>query len=267
MGEATEKFSNTQSEKIEQMLDYMQTSVLVLLGAVIIGMVCITCMSAVGVLPWLQIDARLGSADIPAFGPAVQVLFTVFCVALLTFLPSSARVLKLERTHREFSLTLDDLERAYRCAHAEDRKGNFTLSEEFNAVRERMIFLKRHPDMAHLEPEILEVAAQMSYLSRDLATVYSDDAITRAKSFLKQRQADIASHNDKIEAAVSTAKELRRWVDDVDAEELQAKRQIARLEADLQEILPKIGYAVETQGATVLPMTKPKTKLRETVEG
>ena len=36
--------------------------------------------------------------------------------------------------------------------------------------------------------------------------------------------------------------ELRRWLQDVEAEERQAQTQIKRLEADLKEILPTLGY-------------------------
>ncbi|MEL7116813.1 MAG: DNA repair protein [Pseudomonadota bacterium] len=252
-------------DALGQIQDYVQASVLVLLGVLIIGMVGITLMSIIGVLPWLQIEARLGTAAIPAFGPAVQVVFTLFCVSLLAFLPASARVLKLERAHREFTLTLDDIERAYRAAHAEDRSGAFALSAEFNAVRERLTFLKKHPDLAHLEPEILELAAQMSYLSRDLALVYSDDAVERAKAFLASRQADVATHGEKIAMAVGLSQELKHWLEDVEAEEQAARHQLARLEADLKEILPRLGLTLESHaGATVLPLAKPVK--REKVE-
>lgn len=254
------------AETWAQVQDYLQASVIVLLGALVIGMVVVTLMSVVGVLPWLQIDARLGTVDIPAFGPALQVLFTLFCLALLAVLPSSARVLKLEQTRRDFTLTLDDLENAYRAAHQEDRAGAFTLSEEFNAVRERLNYLKRHPDLANLEPEILEIAAQMSFLARDLATVYSDDAVTRAKAFLKQRQQEVVSHRERISAALGASQELRLWLDDVEADERDARRMIARLDVELRELLPRIGYQLDADGAKVLPLAIPAST-REQVEG
>jgi hypothetical protein len=250
--------AEVRAETLAQIQDYVQASVLVLLGALIVIMVVVTLMSALGVLPWLQIDARLGTARIPGFGPAVQVLFTLFCVSLLSFLPSSARVLKLERAHRDFSLTLEDVERAYRAAHAQDRADAFTLSDEFSAVRERLAFLKKHPDLAHLEPEILEIAAQMSYLSRDLALVYSDEAVARAKSFLAQRQAEAGKHHDAIRAAAATAQELRLWLEDVEAEEREARRMITRLEGDLKEVLPRLGLRVDAGEGKVLSLSQPK---------
>jgi hypothetical protein len=202
--------AEVRAETLAQIQDYVQASVLVLLGALIVIMVVVTLMSALGVLPWLQIDARLGTARIPGFGPAVQVLFTLFCVSLLSFLPSSARV------------------------------------------------LKKHPDLAHLEPEILEIAAQMSYLSRDLALVYSDEAVARAKSFLAQRQAEAGKHHDAIRAAAATAQELRLWLEDVEAEEREARRMITRLEGDLKEVLPRLGLRVDAGEGKVLSLSQPK---------
>ena len=240
---------------------------LILLGILIISSAFMTLMSMLGVIPWLEIAATLGGHPIPGLGPMVQIMFTLFCASLLAFLPASSRILKLEKAHREFNLNLSDIERAYRAAHAEDRAGVFMLSDEFGAVRERLAFLRKHPDLAHIEPEILETAAQMSFLSRDLAVVYSDEAVARAKSFLAQRQDDVERQAAQIEMAASAAKELKRWMSDVEAEERVARTQIKRLEADLQDILPKISSDLTPPGVTVLPISKPRVaKRRDIVE-
>ena len=259
-----ETSQDSNAETIRQLVEYAQTSVLVMLAILIVGSTCITLMSLVGFIPWLQIAATLGGHPIPGLGPTVQILFTLFCASLLAFLPASARILKLEKSHRDFNLGLRDIERAYRAAHAEDREGIFTLSDQFEAVRERLAFLRKHPDLAHLEPEILETAAQMSFLSRDLALVYSDDAVARAKSFLAQRQEEITRHRENIAIAVNTAQDLKRWQEDLNADENEARRQIARLEADLMELLPSIKPISDPASATVLPMPRAKsTKPRE----
>lgn len=250
-------------DALDQMLDYAQMSLLVLLGSLITAMVALTFLSMLGVLPWLEIEARLGSAVIPSFGPAVQVIFTLFCVALLCFLPASARVLKLERSHRTFALTLEDLERAYRAAHAADRAGAFTLSQEFNAVQERLAFLRRHPSLANLEPEILDSAAQMSYLSRDLAEVYSDDAVHRARAFLAQRQQEAEQYQTRLDSAVTVTQELKAWMAALDKGDAEAQRKVDGLARDLSAMLPRMGISVETAGAKVVPLPKK----RETAEG
>ena len=51
-----------------------------------------------------------------------------------------------------------------------------------------------------------------------------------------------------------------RSLTDIEAEERQAETQIKRLEADLREILPQIGYAMEAEesrDATVVQLPKP----------
>ncbi|MFC2968339.1 hypothetical protein [Acidimangrovimonas pyrenivorans] len=70
--------------------------------------------------------------------------------------------------------------RALARAHGGDREGVFALSSEFDSMRERLTHLRKHPDLSGLEPELLELAAQMSHLSRDLARVYSDEKVARA---------------------------------------------------------------------------------------
>ena len=47
---------------------------------------------------------------------------------------------------------------------------------------------------------------------------------------------------DRIKLARMTCDELRKWLVDVEAEERRNHEQIKRLEADLREILPTLGY-------------------------
>jgi septal ring factor EnvC (AmiA/AmiB activator) len=82
----------------------------------------------------------------------------------------------------------------------------------------------------------------MSFETRELAQTYSDEKVSRAKDFLRQRQQEVQALNDRLAAARTTCDELRRWLQDVEAEERQAQTQIKRLEADLKEILPTLGY-------------------------
>jgi septal ring factor EnvC (AmiA/AmiB activator) len=114
--------------------------------------------------------------------------------------------------------------------------------------------------LAHLEPELLQLAAEMSFQTRDLARTYSDARVARARDFLRQRQEEVQSLTDRLTLARQTTDELRRWLTDIEAEERQAEQQIKRLEADLREILPQLGYALEAddpRDATVVQLPKP----------
>lgn len=154
---------------------------------------------------------------------------------------------------------MEDVARAYRIAHAADRKGLFLIAGEFEQMRARLDHLRQHPDLGHLEPELLDLAAEMSFLSRDLARIYADDKVARAKSFLAQRQEEVHGVTERLDAARKTCDELRRWLNDIEADEKLAQTRIRQLEADLHEILPALGYDFDhdTPESNVVPLNKP----------
>lgn len=225
-----------------------------------LGLAGATAAAAMGWLPWPQLALFFGGAALPQAGMWVQIGLTLLFALLCLYLPGLARIRKLETGHRSFVVGMEDVARAYRHAHASDRAGVFALSSEFESMRARMEHLREHPDFRHLEPELLQLAAQMSHETRDLARAYSDDKVNRARLFLKQRQEDVQALTDRLAAARRTCDELRRWLQDIEAEERQAQVQIRRLEADLREILPTLGYAFDLEDpreANVVTLPKP----------
>lgn len=230
-------------------------------GAIIgiaVGLVGATVAAFAGWLPWPYVPLSWGGVPVPWAGMGLQVGLTVLFVVLGAFLPANARMARLERSHRSFALGMDDVVRAYRQAHAADRAGVFALSGEFDAMRERLVQLRKHPELAHLEPELLQLAAQMSFQSRDLARVYSDEKVERARGFLKQRQEEVQVMQERLAVARKTCDELRRWLTDVEAEERQVQTQMRRLEGDLRELLPALGYDFEEAAANVVSLAKPQ---------
>lgn len=212
--------------------------------------------AALGALPWPELSLAWDGRPLPRAGMAVQLGLTLLLLLLALFLPANARMVRLERSHRSFRVGLEDVRRAYEIAHAADRRGVFALSSEFEALRARMEHMKRHPDLRELEPELLELAAQMSFASRDLARTYSEDRVTRARGFLAQRQEEAAAMAERIKLARATCAELRKWLTDVEAEERRNHLQIRRLEADLREVLPGIGYELdEVREPNVVPLS------------
>lgn len=249
----------------------MQSLVQGMIVLVALALVAVSVAAASGVLPWPQIALSFGGQAVPQAGMALQLGLTGLFGVLVFFLPANLRMARLERSHRSFAIGMDDVAQAYRQAHAADRAGVFALSGEFDSMRVRLEHLRQHPDLAHLEPELLQLAAQMSLATRDLARAYSDDKVTRARIFLQQRQQEAHSLTDRLAIARRTCDELRRWLTDIEAEERQAQTQIRRLEADLKEILPTLGYAFdapEPVDANVVALPKhsekPLTMARET---
>lgn len=235
---------------------------IVQIGVVVsaIALVAASVAAGFGLLPWPEIALSFGGQPFPQAGLWAQVALTALMLALVFYLPTHHRVARLERSHRSFAVGMEDVTRAYRIAHAADRTGVFALSGEFESMRARFDHLRQHPDLGALEPELLHLAAEMSFLSRDLARTYSDDKVGRARLFLKQRQEEAHALTDRIAAARRTCDELRRWLTDIEAEERKSHQQIRRLEADLREILPTLGYDFdheEIAPANVVSLTKP----------
>lgn len=237
---------------VSVVLDRLQTvqarfsdALLLSLLAVTAGLALYVLAAALGLTGWPDLTLAVGGQPVPMAGLWVTLALLLVLVLLCIFLPANARMARLERSHRAFAISMDDVARAYRTAHAADRRGVFALTGEFEAVRARMDHLRKHPDLAHLEPELLQVAAQMSFESRELARVYSEEKVERARAFLRQRQEEAQAYGDRIALARAACDELRRWLTDIEAEERQHQVQVKRLEDDLRVILPLLGYDLE----------------------
>lgn len=240
--------------------DAMQSVAQGLIVLVAAGLAAASVAAAAGWMPWPQVALFFGGQAVPQAGMWLQLGLTGLCAMLVFFLPANLRMARLERSHRSFAMGMEDVARAYRHAHAADRAGVFALSAEFDAMRARMDHLRAHPDLAHLEPELLQLAAQMSHETRELARTYSDERVMRARGFLQQRQQEVQALTERLTLARRTCDELRRWLTDIEAEERLAQVQLKRLEADLKEILPGLGYDFdheEVRDANVVALPKP----------
>lgn len=219
-----------------------------------------TLAAAVGIAPWLSFTASYGETVVPYAGMITQLFIAALAISLCFYLPSNRRILELEKSHRNFHISMEDVARAYALAHKADREDAFSLSSEFDAVRERIQFMRDHPELETLEPSVLEVAAQMGREARELAEIYSEEKVTRAKTFLKQRQEEIEQYRERLELAQNTVKDLKRWSQQVHVEDSVVQSQMNRLEEDLAELLPLLGYEMTTELVTepenVVPLPK-----------
>jgi len=241
---------------------YLHGISLFVLAAAAFSALGVTILSATGAIPWLTLSVSFGDITWPLAGPWVQAGMTVLLLLLLTFVPGNLRMLMLERSHRNFRVSMQDVARAYHLCHTADRAGVFTLSSEFDAVRERIAHLRDHPDLAALESDVLTLAAQMSQQARHLAEVYSDEKVARAKAFLAERQQEAEAQQARIVEALHVAREIRRWADQVEVEEAIVASQLSRLDEQLQSVLPTLGYGFEDAGpepqdSNVVPLKAP----------
>ncbi|WP_299558081.1 DNA repair protein [uncultured Sulfitobacter sp.] len=219
----------------------MQRLALLFFAACAAALTTATIMAALGFWSWIDLPLTYGGTPVENAGMYVQIFATVLAAGICFFLPANARILKLETSHRSFRMSMDDVARAYAAVHAADRGHVFQLSSEFDAVRERLAYLRDHPDLSTLEPALLEAAAQMSHISRELADVYSDEKIGRARSFLKQRQEEVNLFNERLDQAKAISTEMKHWLHEVELEESVAAAQLARLSEEMNEILPQLG--------------------------
>jgi len=225
-----------------------------------VALVATTLAAAFGALPWPELSLRWGAQYSPNAGMYCQIGLTALMVMLCFFLPATTRMARLERSHRSFQISMQDVRRAYELVHNADRRSVFALSSEFEDMRKRMEHLRQHPDLSHLEPELLELAAQMSHHSRDIARVYSVERVERAKAFLKQRQEEVTQTQERLKLARHTCDELRRWSADIEAGERSNTKGLRALENDLRDILPTLGYDVDDmRDANIVPLQKQPT--------
>lgn len=210
-----------------------------LIIAFALGAAGYTLCAAAGLAPWASLVVAFDGAAHDA-GPYLQVGVALLALCLCFFLPANARIMALETSHRSFQMGMSDVARAYAVAHASDRAGQFRLKGEFDSIRERIAFLRDHPDLAELEPSVLELAAQMSHVSAELAQVYSDANVARARDFLIARQQEVETFNDRIDKAKGIAGEMRQWIARVEMEEAMARSQLARLRDELHDLLTDV---------------------------
>ena len=166
----------------------MQRLALLVFACASLVILCATIAASFGMLPWIKVNLRWNGQTIPNAGMFVQIGITILAVGICFFLPSNSRIIELENSHRQFSIGMNNVSRAYGAVRAADRGDAFRLSNKFDSVRERLVYLRDHPELSSLEPAVLEVAAQMPHISKELAEVYSNDRVARARGFLEHHQ-------------------------------------------------------------------------------
>ncbi|MEM8823407.1 MAG: DNA repair protein [Pseudomonadota bacterium] len=207
-----------------------------LLAVLALGLAIDSAAAALGFVPWLELPVSIGGQTVQDAGMWAQLGVTALLLTLLGFLPSNARVRKLEVTNRNFQISMDDVARAYEYVHRADREGVFQTSREFDAMRERIEWMRKHPDLVSMEHDVLQLAAQMSVESRDLAEIYADEKVARAQNFLRQRQQEVEDYRQRIAMAQATVQEMKRWMQSVSVEEGLAEKQLERLQSDLADV-------------------------------
>lgn len=236
----------------------------VLFAGLALLLLTMTGLAIFGVVPWITLPLAWDGAAIPDAGLYAQVGLAILALALCFFLPSHWRMMRLEQSHRRFELSVEDITRAYHAAHAGDRAGLFRTGDAYGDMNDRLMYMRDHPDFATLEPELLELAAKMSHISRDLAEAYSDARVQRARSFLKERQFEVDRFNDRLAQAKAIQSEFSNWITRIELDESVARTQMERLLDELETMLPEMGKP--TQPVPPIPGAAKVTQLTTRAE-
>ncbi|AZQ68544.1 DNA repair protein [Silicimonas algicola] len=200
-------------------------------------------LSLSGLLPRLEVPLVLSDGSVREAGLLLHGAAFALTLLLLAYMPANWRILALETSHRSFRMRMEDVANAYWAAHRADRTGVFNVSSEYDAVRERLIWLKEHPDLGHLDADLLEVAAQMSRVSEGLAERYSDEAVARARDSLEARQREADQMEVRIARALEVTRDLRQWKSRVEIEEDVAVSRMNQLIAELDTLTEELGLS------------------------
>ena len=206
-------------------------------------------------IPTLPINVSLiGTVNLV---PVLCLIPGVFAAILLTFVPSAKRLLQLELSHRSFRTGMEDVRQAFYIAFSADRNGMFRLNEQFDAVSERIRFLTRYPELQGKEPEILALAAQMSFEARELACRYSTENVTRANAIIAERLAEIEKVETTLSAIERTKAEAKRIIERLAAMQGTAAGQFETDLCELETLLGPYGFVrqsdTETNVVTMVP--------------
>lgn len=220
---------------------------LVILGGIIVltGLGWIIVYGSDATLPALLINTS--STNSINVAPALLTLPAVFAAILFTFVPSAKRLLQLELSHRSFRITMGDVREAFYLAFSADRTGIFRLTEQFDAVSERIRFLKNHPELQGKEPDILELAAQMSFETRELAARYSTADVERARAFIDARLVAVEQTEALITKIIQTkqrALEIQKRYTSVNSDTMA---QLEKETAELEALLNPLGFVRRTE--------------------
>jgi hypothetical protein len=243
-------------ENLYKVLNSAQVAMSVVCMTFVAGVAVICSLATLGavagLLPWFTLGvATYGDATISNAGIVLQTFVTLLSVALCFWLPSNRRILVLTNSHRQFNVTMKDVATAYYQAHLADRTGLFTLTSEFDAVHERYLYLKR--ELGDMKSDILMLAAQMSYETRDLASVYSDDKVARARAFLAERSAELEQMETLIEKVTGINAEIEPTARRLSFDEQAARSKLSRLVEALKESLGQLGYEINPHNVVRLP--------------
>lgn len=106
----------------------MQRLALFFFAACAAGLTTASIMATFGYWAWVDVPLSYAGEPLENAGMYLQISATILAAGICFFLPANIRIMQLENSHRRFTVSMDDVARAYGAVHAADRGRNFQLS-------------------------------------------------------------------------------------------------------------------------------------------
>ena len=201
-------------------------------------------------VPWLTLPLTFTDGTVVEAGPGVQVGLAALLVTLCGTMPAGVRVLRLETSHRSFQTSMEDVAHAFYVAHAADRRGVFRIPTEFDAVRERLSFLRHHPGPGRAAAGRPGAGRpDEPYRPRPWPRSIPTRRWPRRASASCSAATRRPAWRPTRSRAMRVTKDIARDLRDVESAEDLASERILELRAELDVLLPRLG--LERDGASV----------------
>lgn len=224
------------------------------LSCAVLAVGAYTLLCLVGIAPWLQLPVTFGETTYEYGGMVVQIALTALLLCLLAYLPGVSRVLQLEQSHRSFSLTLEDIARAFDACHSAERKGVFTLDREHDAVMERFAYLKAHPELDGIADDLLEIVAKMSFESKKYGKKYSDKKVKKLRKALRKMDQELDRKEYQNQQMTTWVPQLEAELNRLSKRQTSTVKQYDELMQRITALWEKVQRKREEAPENVVPM-------------
>lgn len=202
------------------------------------------------VAPTIALNLEVNGQSVN-FATGLGVILSLIGISIIGLTVGNARAIKLENSHRNFHIGMDDVEMAFLQAFAADKAGMFRLPNLFDAVRERMLHLRNLPDLQGFEPDILALAAQMSQVSAKVAQAFSEEKVAHAQAFIAQRLDEVV----RLERQITTLRELKASIKKqaltITTDKAALDKEAEATWNEIVQILASLGYSVAETSSNV----------------
>jgi ribosome-associated toxin RatA of RatAB toxin-antitoxin module len=180
----------------------------------------------------------------------VEMLLLMTALIVLALAYSYRSALTIEVTRTNFQINMEDVMHAFARIFEADRNGMFHLPQQFDAINERLSWVRQQPEFQESEHAVLLLAAEMSVASQNLDHAYGEEVIESAQTLLAQRETQLNQLEVQLREVRAIAAEITPLLRGLEDREDRVRSAHQRELALLQERLAPHGYQLTTPRPT-----------------